>query len=32
VVAAPPNRIRKVFAGNKWTVDELVEEMVKAAD
>jgi protein SCO1/2 len=25
-------RIRKIFPGNKWTVDELVEEMVKPAN
>lgn len=30
VVADPKGRIRKIFAGNKWTVDELVDEMVKA--
>lgn len=31
VVVDTKGRIRKIFAGNKWTVDELVEEMVKAA-
>ncbi len=29
VVVDPKGRIRKIFGGNKWTVDELVEEMVK---
>jgi protein SCO1/2 len=31
VVVDPKGRIRKIFSGNKWSVDELVEEMVKAA-
>ncbi len=30
VVVDSKGRIRKIFAGNKWTVDELVEEMVKS--
>jgi protein SCO1 len=32
VVVSPKGRIQKIFAGNKWTVDELVDEMVKAAE
>jgi protein SCO1/2 len=32
VVVDPTGRIRKIFTGNKWTVDELVEEMTKAAE
>lgn len=32
VVVDPKGRIRKIFPGNKWTVDELVEVMVKAAN
>ena len=32
VVVDPKGRIRKIFAGNKWTVDELVDEMVKAGN
>jgi protein SCO1/2 len=31
VVVDPKGRIRRIFAGNKWTVDELVGEMVKVA-
>lgn len=30
VVVNPKGLIQKIFAGNKWTVDELVKEMVKA--
>jgi protein SCO1/2 len=30
VVVDPSGRIQKIFAGNKWTVDELVAEMIKA--
>jgi protein SCO1/2 len=30
VVVDPRGRIRKIFAGNKWTVAELIEEMVQA--
>jgi protein SCO1 len=30
VVVDPRGRIRKIFAGNKWTVAQLVEEMLQA--
>jgi protein SCO1/2 len=30
VVVGPKGRIRKIFAGNKWTVDELVDAMIEA--
>jgi protein SCO1/2 len=32
VVVDPQGRIRKIIAGNKWTVDELVQDMINAAD
>ena len=31
IVIDASGRVQKVFEGNKWTSDELVEEMVKAA-
>jgi protein SCO1 len=31
VVVDSKGRIRKIFAGNKWTVDDLVQEMVEAS-
>jgi protein SCO1 len=31
VVVDPKGRIRKIFPGNKWTVDELINEMVSAS-
>jgi protein SCO1/2 len=31
VVVDPKGRIRKIFPGNKWTVDELISEMESAA-
>jgi protein SCO1/2 len=30
VVVDPKGRIRKIFAGNKWTVEQLISEMVSA--
>jgi protein SCO1/2 len=30
-VIDPAGRVQKIFVGNKWTSDELVAEMVKAA-
>ncbi len=32
VIVDPKGHITKIFGGNKWTVDEFVEEMVKAGE